>query len=122
MDGMQAAQRRFHDVLAAAARIAPHAHATPVLHSRSLDALADCTLHFKAEHLQRVGAFKFRGAMSAVAKLDDGKRKRGVIAHSSGNHAQALALAASLGGTRATILMPRDAPASKRAATEGYGA
>ena len=98
------------------------ARRTPVLRSRSLDALTGATLHLKAENLQRAGAFKFRGAYNRLAALSAPEREAGVVAVSSGNHAQAVALAARLLGTRATILMPQDAPASKRAATEGYGA
>jgi len=93
-----------------------------VLRSRSLDALAGVTLLLKAENLQRAGAFKFRGAYNRLSALSAEERDAGVVAVSSGNHAQAVALAARLLGTRATILMPEDAPASKRAATEGYGA
>ena len=106
------------DVRAAAERIAPLAHRTPLLRSRTLDARVGAPVALKAENLQRAGAFKFRGACNAVAAL----RPDGVCSVSSGNHAQALALAAREHGTHATILMPRDAPASKRAATEGYGA
>jgi threonine dehydratase len=106
------------DVRAAAERIAPLAHRTPLLRSRTLDARVGAPVALKAENLQRAGAFKFRGACNAVASL----RPDGVCSVSSGNHAQALALAAREHGTHATILMPRDAPASKRAATEGYGA
>jgi threonine dehydratase len=106
------------DVHAAAARIAGVAHRTPLLRSRTLDALVGAPVALKAENLQRAGAFKFRGAFNAVAAL----RPDGVCSVSSGNHAQALALAAREHGARATILMPKDAPASKRAATEGYGA
>jgi len=106
------------DVRAAAERIAPLAHRTPLLRSRTLDARVGAPVALKAENLQRAGAFKFRGACNAVAAL----RPDGVCSVSSGNHAQALALAAREQGTHATILMPRDAPASKRAATEGYGA
>jgi threonine dehydratase len=106
------------DVRAAADRIAALAHRTPLLRSRALDARVGAPVALKAENLQRVGAFKFRGACNAVAAL----RPDGVCSASSGNHAQALALAAREHGAHATILMPRDAPASKRAATEGYGA
>jgi threonine dehydratase len=106
------------DVHAAAGRIAGVAHRTPLLRSRTLDERAGAPVVLKAENLQRAGAFKFRGACNAVAAL----RPEGVCSVSSGNHAQALALAAREHGARATILMPRDAPASKRAATEGYGA
>jgi threo-3-hydroxy-L-aspartate ammonia-lyase len=106
------------DVRAAADRIADLAHRTPLLRSRTLDARVGARVALKAENLQRAGAFKFRGACNAVAAL----RPDGVCSVSSGNHAQALALAAREHGAQATILMPRDAPASKRAATEGYGA
>ena len=109
------------DVQAAALRIRPHAHVTPVITSRTFDALAGRSLFFKCENLQRVGAFKFRGACNAVARLDDAAAAYGVATHSSGNHAQALALAARLRGIPAYIVMPRTAPAVKRAAVEGYG-
>jgi len=112
----------FDDVLAAAARIAPHAHATPVLRSRALDALAGCELHFKAEPLQRTGAFKFRGACNAVWALDDASAARGVVTHSSGNHAAALAHAAVMRGVKAYIVMPSSAPEVKKRAVAGYGA
>jgi threonine dehydratase len=108
----------LEDVHAAAERIAGLAHRTPLLRSRTLDALVGAPVALKAENFQRVGAFKFRGACNAVAAM----RPEGVCSVSSGNHAQALALAAREHGARATILMPADAPASKRAATEGYGA
>lgn len=111
----------FDDVRAAAARIAGHAHATPVLRSRALDALAGCELHFKAEHLQRAGAFKFRGACNAVMALDEAALARGLVTQSSGNHGAALALAASLRGARATIVAPSTTPAVKLAAMRGYG-
>jgi threo-3-hydroxy-L-aspartate ammonia-lyase len=110
------------DVRAAARRIEGLAHRTPVLTSRALDEATGARVHLKAENLQRVGAFKFRGACNAVAALDPEGRARGVATVSSGNHAQALALAASLHGTTATILMPDDAPPGKLAATKGYGA
>ncbi|RPE79992.1 pyridoxal-phosphate dependent enzyme [Vulcaniibacterium tengchongense] len=112
----------FDAVLAAAARIAPHAHVTPVLRSRSLDALAGCELHFKAEHLQRVGAFKFRGACNAVWALDDEAAARGVVTHSSGNHGAALALAARTRGIACHVVVPEGAVAAKLAAIEAYGA
>jgi threonine dehydratase len=110
------------DVRAAARRLEGIAHRTPVITSSTLDARVGARVLLKAETLQRVGAFKFRGAYNAIASLQDAQRARGIAAASSGNHAQAVALAARLCGTRATILMPRDAPAAKRAATEGYGA
>ncbi len=110
------------DVLAARTRIAPHAHRTPVHTSATLDAMSGAHLFFKVEALQRVGAFKFRGACNAVFSLSEAEASNGVATHSSGNHAQAVALAARLRGIAAHIVMPRDAPAVKRAAVEGYGA
>lgn len=112
----------FDDVLAAAARIAPHAHVTPVLRSRALDALAGCELHFKAEPLQRAGAFKFRGACNAVWSLSDGEAARGVVTHSSGNHGGALALAASTRGIPCHVVVPEGAVAAKLEAIRAYGA
>jgi threonine dehydratase len=110
------------DVRAAAARLDGVAHRTPVFTSRTLDELAGAQVFLKAESLQRGGAFKFRGAYNAIASLPDEQRARGVVAYSSGNHAQAVALAASLLRTHAVIFMPRDAPATKLEATRGYGA
>lgn len=110
------------DVRAAAARLAGVAHRTPVLRSETLDAWSGARLLLKAEHLQRGGSFKFRGAYNAVSALPAAQRARGVCAFSSGNHAQAVALAARLHATRATIVMPADAPEAKLAATRGYGA
>jgi len=112
----------FDDVQTARVRISGFAHHTPVLTSRTADARTGATVFFKAENLQRAGAFKFRGAYNAVAALDALSRKNGVVAYSSGNHAQALAYAAELQGVSATIVMPRDAPEIKVAATRGYGA
>lgn len=112
----------FADVLSAAARIAPHAQQTPVLHSQSLDDIAGCELHFKCENLQRVGAFKFRGACNAVFALDDATAARGILTQSSGNHGAAVALASRLRGVSATVVVPEGAPAVKLAAIEGYGA
>lgn len=106
----------------AAARIAPHAHVTPVLGSRSLDRLAGATLFFKAEHLQRVGAFKFRGACNAVFSLDPETAARGVVTQSSGNHGAAIALACRLRGIPATVVVPRNAPRVKLAAIHDFGA
>src|SRR4029079_19501075 len=105
-----------------AARLDGTAHRTPRITSRTLDERTGAPVGLKPENLQRVGAFKFRGAYNAVASLSRAERDRGVVAASSGNHAQALALAAALHGAPATILMPEDAPPSKAAATEGYGA
>jgi threonine dehydratase len=107
------------DVRRAAARLEGVAHRTPVVTSRTLDERTGAQVRLKPENLQRMGAFKFRGAYNTVASLD---RPRGVVTASSGNHAQALALSAALHDLPATILMPEDAPASKAAATEGYGA
>ncbi len=110
------------DILRAAGRIAPWAHRTPVLTSSALDARCGGSVYLKCENFQKVGAFKFRGAVNAVLQLDDDARRAGVITHSSGNHAQALALAGKLLNVPVTVVMPRTAPAVKRAATEGYGA
>ncbi len=110
------------DIRAAAERIAPHVHRTPVLTSSAIDAVAGCRLLFKCENLQKVGAFKMRGAANAVFSLGDAVAARGVATQSSGNHAQALALAARLRGIPAHIVMPTSAPAVKRAAVAGYGA
>ncbi|MFT4103749.1 MAG: threo-3-hydroxy-L-aspartate ammonia-lyase [Burkholderiaceae bacterium] len=112
----------FQDVRDAAARLAGHARRTPVMTSRTADERLGARLFFKCENLQRIGAFKFRGGYNAIARLDDAQRGRGVLAFSSGNHAQAIALAARLQRVVATILMPADAPASKIAATRDYGA
>ncbi|HVW92459.1 MAG TPA: threo-3-hydroxy-L-aspartate ammonia-lyase [Devosia sp.] len=111
----------YADVEAAAARLEGVAHVTPVLTSRTADALAGAPLFFKAENFQRVGAFKFRGAYNAIAALTPEQRRAGVVAYSSGNHAQAVACAGRLLGVATTIIMPEDAPAVKVAATEGYG-
>jgi threonine dehydratase len=112
----------FDDVRAAAGRLAGIAHRTPVLTSRTLDSLVGAEVFVKCENFQRVGAFKFRGAYNAVAQLSAEQLAKGVAAYSSGNHAQATALAARELGTTAVILMPEDAPRSKREATAGYGA
>jgi threonine dehydratase len=108
------------NIQAAAKRIAGLAHRTPVITCATLDRLAGRALFFKCENLQKVGAFKFRGACNAVLKLTDDAARRGVITHSSGNHAQALALAAKLRGIPATIVMPSNAPPVKRRAVEDY--
>ncbi|TQJ57316.1 threo-3-hydroxy-L-aspartate ammonia-lyase [Streptomyces sp. NBC_00080] len=110
------------DVRDAAARLKGVAHRTPVLRSRTLDALVGAEVLLKCENFQRVGAFKFRGAYNAASRLAPEQLARGIAAYSSGNHAQAVALAARELGTTAVIVMPEDAPGSKRAATEGYGA
>ncbi|MEZ5728583.1 MAG: threo-3-hydroxy-L-aspartate ammonia-lyase [Burkholderiaceae bacterium] len=112
----------FSDVEDAAARLAGLAHRTPVLRSRTADELTGARLYFKCENLQRAGAFKFRGAYNALSRLDATARKRGVIAYSSGNHAQAVALAARMLEVPALIVMPHDSPPMKLEATRRYGA
>ncbi len=112
----------IEDIVQAAKRLEPWAHRTPVLTSRTLDERSGARVFLKCENLQRVGVFKFRGAMNALLLLDEDQKAAGVVTHSSGNHAQALALAGQLLGVPVTIVMPRTAPAVKRAATEGYGA
>jgi len=112
----------FPAILAASDRLRGHAHRTPIHRSRTLDALAGAEVLLKCENFQRVGAFKFRGAFNAISLLSDEQRARGVITYSSGNHAQAIALAGRLLGAQTTVVMPDNAPAIKRAATEGYGA
>ncbi len=111
----------YDDVVAAAGRIKGFAHQTPVLTSRTVNEELGAEVFFKCENLQRIGAFKFRGAFNALSRFDDTQRKAGVVAFSSGNHAQAIALSARLLGIAATIVMPEDSPASKIAATKGYG-
>jgi threo-3-hydroxy-L-aspartate ammonia-lyase len=111
----------FEDVRAAAQRIEGQAHKTPVITSRTVDEEFGARVFFKCENLQRMGAFKFRGAFSALSRFDARQRKAGVVAFSSGNHAQAIALSARILGIPATIVMPHDAPAAKVAATKGYG-
>lgn len=110
------------DIRDAAARIAPHAHVTPVLRSHSLDQLAGAELHFKCEQLQRMGAFKFRGACNAVWSLAEDDARRGVVTHSSGNHGAALALAAATRGIACHVVVPEGAVRAKLAAIERYGA
>jgi len=110
------------DILAAHKRIQPFIHQTPVLTSKQLNKLFSCELFFKCENFQKVGAFKFRGAANAVLLLSDAEKKRGVVTHSSGNHAAALALAASMNGVRPFIVMPETAPVVKKNAVSGYGA
>ena len=112
----------YADVEAAARRLEGVAHRTPVATSSSFDALAGCEAYFKCENFQRMGAFKFRGAYNALSQLNPDQRRRGVVAFSSGNHAQAVALAGKLLSVPTTIVMPADAPAVKVAATRGYGA
>lgn len=111
----------YDDVVAAAARIAGHAHKTPVLTSRTVDEAFGARVFFKCENHQRMGAFKFRGAFNALSRFGPQQRKAGVVAFSSGNHAQAIALSARLLDIPATIVMPHDAPTAKVLATKGYG-
>ncbi|MEJ5081973.1 MULTISPECIES: threo-3-hydroxy-L-aspartate ammonia-lyase [unclassified Ochrobactrum] len=112
----------YDDVVSAARLIEGHAHKTPVFTSATIDAQTGAQFFFKCENFQRIGAFKFRGAYNALARFTDEQKKRGVLAFSSGNHAQAIALSAKLLGIGATIIMPEDAPAAKLDATRGYGA
>lgn len=112
----------YDDVVAAARRIEGHAHRTPVLTSRTANRELGAEVFFKCENYQRMGAFKFRGAFNALSKFDAAQRRHGVVAFSSGNHAQGIALSAQLLGIPATIVMPHDAPAAKVAATKEYGA
>jgi threonine dehydratase len=118
----QSLQVTYDDVAAAAGRLKGIAHRTPVATSSQADAIAGAKVFFKCENLQRVGAFKFRGAYNAISLIAADKKSAGVVTHSSGNHAQAIALAAKLAGIPAVIVMPADAPAAKLAATRGYGA
>ena len=111
----------YDDVCAGAVRIQGHAHRTPVLTSRTANQELDAEVFFKCENLQRTGAFKFRGAFNALSRFDAQQRRAGVVTFSSGNHGQAIALAAKLLDLPATVLMPLDTPASKIAATQGYG-
>lgn len=112
----------FDDILAAAERLRPWVHRTPIATCATLDRLAGRQLFFKCEQLQKIGAFKFRGAMNAMLQLPEEAAERGVVTHSSGNHAQALALAARLRGVAATIVMPSNSAAVKRRAVVDYGA
>lgn len=121
MPAPQFAAPVFQDVLAAAARIAPHAHVTPVLRARTLEELAGCGLFFKGEHLQRSGAFKFRGACNAVWSLDTASAARGVVTHSSGNHGAALALAARTRRIACHVVVPEGASSAKLAAITAHG-
>lgn len=117
---MTALAIQFDDIVAAATRLQGVAHATPVLRSRTADELTGAQLFFKCENFQRMGAFKFRGAYNALAQFTSEQRRAGVIAFSSGNHAQAIALSARLLGMPSLIVMPQDSPAAKLAATRGY--
>jgi threonine dehydratase len=117
----QTAIPSLDDIRASALRIAPHAHHTPVLTSRTLERLAGCELYFKCENFQRAGAFKFRGACNAVLSLADAEAARGVVTQSSGNHGAAIALACRIRGIRATVVAPAGAPRVKLAAIREYG-
>ena len=112
----------YQDGVAAAARLQVHAHRTPVLRSRTADIRLEAEVYFKCENFQRMGAFKFRGAFNSLARFSPAQREAGVVSFSSGNHAQAIALSARILGIPAVIVMPEDAPAAKRSATQGYGA
>ncbi len=112
LEQIQSAQKRLQGV----------AHVTPVMTSRTLDSLAGARVFLKCENFQRIGAFKFRGAFNAISRLSGAQRAAGVISFSSGNHAQAVALVGSMLGIKTVVVMPENAPATKRAATEGYGA
>jgi threonine dehydratase len=112
----------FKEIQAARERLRGHAHVTPIVTSRTLNELAGAEVFLKCENFQRAGAFKFRGAFNALSRLSEEEKARGIIAFSSGNHAQGIALAGKLFDVRVTVVMPRDAPAIKRAATEAYGA
>jgi len=110
------------DIQSAHKRIKPYIHRTPVLTSQQLNRMFDCEMYFKCENFQKVGAFKFRGATNAVLSLTEKQKEHGVVTHSSGNHAAALALAAGINGIKAFIVMPENAPAVKKDAVAGYGA
>lgn len=112
----------YADIEAAAKRLSGVANRTPLLTSRTVNERTGSSVYFKCENFQRAGAFKFRGAFNAMAQLTEPQKKKGVLTFSSGNHAQAIALAGRLLGVQATVVMPRNAPAVKRAATQGYGA
>ena len=112
----------FEQIKAAKERLGGHAILTPIMTSRTLDTMIGAEIYLKCESFQRGGAFKFRGAYNAMAKLSDAQKTKGVITHSSGNHAQATALVGKLLGISTTVVMPNDAPKTKRAATEAYGA
>ncbi len=112
----------FEDIVRAQLRLRDHVHETPVMTSRTLDERVGAEVFLKCENFQRIGAFKFRGAFNAISQLSDEEKSRGVLTYSSGNHAQGVALACKLLGVDAVIVMPDNAPATKRAATEDYGA
>jgi len=112
----------FEYILAAKERLQGHVNVTPVMTSRTLNRIVGADIYFKCENLQRIGAFKFRGAFNSISKLTEAEKERGVITYSSGNHAQAVALVGRMLNIQTTIVMPNNAPETKRAATEDYGA
>ena len=112
----------FERILAAKERLKGHAHVTPVMTSRTLNQWTGAEIYFKCENLQRIGAFKFRGAFNSISRLSEAEKNRGVITYSSGNHAQAVALVGRMLGVQTTVVMPNNAPETKRAATRDYGA
>lgn len=112
----------YSDIEAAAERLQGNANLTPVLTARTVNDRTGCQVFFKCENFQRTGSFKFRGAFNALSQLSDTQQQRGILTYSSGNHAQAVALAGKLLGIPTTIVMPQDAPQVKRSATAGYGA
>jgi threonine dehydratase len=112
----------FEQIQAARERLRGHAHVTPVMTSHTMNERCGAEVFLKCENLQRVGAFKFRGAFNAISQLSDEQKRRGVVTHSSGNHAQAVALVGRLLGVKTTVVMPHNAPLTKRQATEAYGA
>lgn len=112
----------FERIKAARKRLSGHANITPIMTSRTLNRMVGAEIYFKCENFQRIGAFKFRGAYNAMVQLSDAQKRKGIITHSSGNHAQAVALAGGLLGISTTVVMPNDAPTTKRTATQAYGA
>jgi len=121
-DRIESRGKMFEKVKAAKERLKRYANVTPVMTSRTLNRMVGAEVHFKCENFQRVGAFKFRGAFNSISQLSNAEKARGVITYSSGNHAQAVALVGSMLDIRTTIVMPEDAPSTKRAATKAYGA
>jgi len=112
----------FDRIKNAAENLRHRAHVTPIATSSTLNHLSGASVFFKCENLQRIGAFKFRGAYNAISRLSDEEKKRGIVTFSSGNHAQAVALVGRILGVRTTVVMPDNAPSIKRTATQGYGA
>ena len=112
----------FEHILDAEKRLKNYANVTPVMSSRTLNQWIGAEIYFKCENLQRIGAFKFRGAFNSISRLSEAEKNRGVITYSSGNHAQAVALVGRMLGVQTTIVMPNNAPETKREATRDYGA